>query len=102
MDKGGIQINGLENKKVGDNTQSSTLKKMMQIDYMCQEKQEEEDLLALKIVWMYQYKDYIKKSKERLITKTSNSSDSIRMNRRTTKTRKLKLEEKQWYGYFKQ
>ena len=26
-------------------------------DYMCQEKEEEEDLSALKIVWMHQYKD---------------------------------------------
>ena len=27
------------------------------IDYMCQEKKKEEESLALKIAWMYQYKD---------------------------------------------
>ena len=30
---------------------------MLYIDYMCQEKREEEDLLALRIEKMYQFKD---------------------------------------------
>ena len=44
--------------------------------------------------------DYIKKTKERLITVPSNSIDSIRINR-TTITKKQKWEEKQLYRYFK-
>ena len=55
---------------------------------MCQEKEKEENFLILKIIWMYQYEDYIKKSKERLTTVASNSSDNIRTNRTTTKTKK--------------
>ena len=43
-------------------------------------------------------KDCIKKSKERLITATSNSCDYMRTNR---KIRNQKCEEKQLYGYFK-
>ena len=39
-----------------------------------------------------------KKSKERLITLTSNN---VKVNRKITKTRKQKFEEKQLYGYFK-
>ena len=31
------------------------------IDYMCQEKKEEEDSLAIKIALMHRYKDFIKK-----------------------------------------
>ena len=49
---------------------------------------------------MYQYEDYFKMNKERLITTASNSSDDIRTHK-TTITRKKKLEEKQLYGYFK-
>ena len=74
------------------------------IDYICQEKKKEEDLPALKIVQVYQYnnsKDYIKKSKEKLITKASNSNDNMRTNRKTRKTRKQKREEKHLHGYYK-
>ena len=42
---------------------------------------------------------YIKKSKEKLITADSNSTDNTRTNRRATKT--SKQEEIQLYGYFK-
>ena len=45
--------------------------------------------------------DYIKKSKERLIKTTSNSTDNIGTNRKTRKTWKEKWEEKQLYGDFK-
>ena len=44
--------------------------------------------------------DYIKKSKERLITATINNTDDIKINR-TTIARKQKWEEKQLYGYLK-
>ena len=45
--------------------------------------------------------EYIKKSKDRLITATSDGIGNIRPNRQTIKTRKQKREEKQLYGYFK-
>ena len=51
-------------------------------------------------VLIQQLEDKIKKSKERLITVASNSSNTIRINRRTTKTKQQKWEEKQSYGYF--
>ena len=41
---------------------------------MCQENKEEEDPPALKLASMHQYEDNIKKSKERLITMTRNST----------------------------
>ena len=50
---------------------------------------------------IWELEEYIKKSKERLITAANNSTDNIRTNRTTTKTRKQKWEEKQLYGYFK-
>ena len=43
--------------------------------------------------------EYIKKSKERLITATRNNINNIRIN--STITRKQKWEEKQLYGFFK-
>ena len=46
-------------------------------------------------------KDYIKKSKERLITVTRNRTENIKINGKTI-TRKQKWEEKQLNGYFKQ
>ena len=42
---------------------------------------------------------YIKKSKERLITAASNSTDNLRINK-TTKFWKQKWGEKQLHGYF--
>ena len=45
--------------------------------------------------------EYIKKSKERLITAASNSNDSLRSKRKTIKTRRPKWKEKQLYRYFK-
>ena len=53
---------------------------------------------------MHQYKDldYIKKSKERLITAVSNSTDNIKDKQNNNKNRKLIWEEKQLYRYFKQ
>ena len=54
---------------------------------MYQEKNKEEDSPALKIAWMHRYKDYIKKSKERLITATSNSTEKKKStNKKTSKT----------------
>ena len=45
------------------------------IDEMYQEKKEKEDSPALKISWMHQYdENYIKKSKERFIATTKNST----------------------------
>ena len=46
--------------------------------------------------------DYIKKSKDRLVTAASNRNNNIRTNRKTTKTRKQKCEGKKLCGYFKQ
>ena len=45
--------------------------------------------------------DYIKKSKERLITVANNNIESICKDWKTTKTRKRKRESKQLYRYFK-
>ena len=75
---------------------------MTLIGYMYQEKKEE-DLPALKIAYMHQYKDSkirLKKSKERLITVTRNNTNDTRIKR--TITKKQKVEGKQLYGYFKQ
>ena len=77
-------------EKVNDNAQ--ILKSRDNIDRLsCVKKRGLE--LALKIAWMHEYedsRDYMKKSKERLIAVTSNSSDNIRTNR-TTKTKKHKM-----------
>ena len=96
MNKGGTQTNGPEDKKVDNNTQGLTFERWHRQTIYKRKK----NLPALKIAWMHQYGDYIKKSKERLITAASNSTDKIRTNR--TITRKQKQEEKQLYGYFKQ
>ena len=48
-----------------------------------------------------QLEDYTKKSKDRLLMAANNSRCGIWTNRKTTKTRKQKWEEKQLYGYFK-
>ena len=48
-----------------------------------------------------EFKDYIKKSKERLITATRSSTGNIKINK-TTLTRKKNGKEKQLYAYFKQ
>ena len=45
--------------------------------------------------------DYIKKSKEKLIKAAKNSIGNVSTNRKTTKTKKHKWEEKQLKGYFK-
>ena len=45
--------------------------------------------------------DNIKMGKERLIQAANNSTGDMSSERRTTKTRKPKWEEKQLYGYFK-
>ena len=45
--------------------------------------------------------NYIKKSNERLITAAHNGISNIRPDRKMTKTRKQKWEEKHIYGYFK-
>ena len=46
-------------------------------------------------------KEYTKTSKERLLMITNNSRCNIWTNKKTTKTRKRRWEEKQLYGYFK-
>ena len=46
--------------------------------------------------------DCIKKDKERLIAATNNSIGNIITNKKITKMKKQKWEEKQLYGYFKQ
>ena len=65
------------------------------IDCMCPEKKEEEDLPAFKIASMHErLEDYIKKSRGRLITATINNTDNTSINR-TKIARKQK-----WDGYF--
>ena len=54
--------------------------------------------IVISIQWL---KDYIKKSKERLIVTVGHRIDSISTNKMTRKTRKHEWEEKQLYGYFK-
>ena len=49
-------------------------------DYLCSEKKEEEDSVALKIAEMNQYEDSkttLKKIKERFMTVAGNSTDNI-------------------------
>ena len=45
--------------------------------------------------------DYIKKSKERLMTVASKTTDHIRTNRTTTETTEQKWKEKQLFGYLR-
>ena len=69
---------------------------------MHQEKKEEEDFLALKIVdaSIQRLEDDIEKHEGGLIIATKNDTDNTVVNRRTI-TRKQKWEEKQLYGRFK-
>ena len=71
-------------------------------DCICQEKKDEEESQAFKIIDapIHCQEDYIKKRGGRLITATRNNSDNTSINR-TAITRKLKWEEKHLYGYFK-
>ena len=55
MNKGGNQTNRPKDKKIDD--YAPILYPRDDIDYMCQEKKEEEDTLALRIDLMHQYKD---------------------------------------------
>ena len=80
MDKVGTQTNGPKDKKVDDYAQGFSSKRW----------HEGKDSSALRIVLMHQLKDYIKKSKVRLITAAYNSIGNINTNRKTTKTRKKK------------
>ena len=52
-------------------------------------------------ILLKELKDYIKKSKERLIIIANGSSGNISTDRKIIKTRKQKWGEKQLYGYFK-
>ena len=52
------------------------------IDYMCPEKKEDEESQSLKKAWMRRFEDCMKKSKERIITATKNSTGDIKINRR--------------------
>ena len=69
---------------------------------MCQEKEEEEDLPALRIALTHRYNDskITEKHGERLIIATRNNTDNTRINR-TKITIKQKLEGKQLYRRFK-
>ena len=68
-------------------------------EFIFQGNKEEEDCIDSSI---QRLKDNIMKTSEKLITPTSNSIDNIRRNRKITKTREEKWEEKQLPGYFKQ
>ena len=75
---------------------------MTQKDYMSQENTEEENSqhCGLRRCINRRIENYIKNSKERLITADSNSIVNIRTSRKTTNTRK-QIERKP-YGCFKQ
>ena len=51
-------------------------------------KKEEVEWIALRIALMHQYKDYIKKSEERLISTANCSCDNISTDRKASKTRR--------------
>ena len=72
---------------------------MIKTDYMCQEKKEDASIEDSVYASIRGLEDYIKKSKERLITLTRHSTNNIMINRRTIT--EGKWEEKQPYGYFK-
>ena len=55
---------------------------------MCQEKKEEVKTPVFRILKMHQYKDYIKKSKDRLINAVSNNIGIKSTDRKSTKSRK--------------
>ena len=100
MDKGRTRTNEPDDKKVNDNVQGLTFKNWHRQYVSRKEKGREfssiEDSVDASIWWL---KDYIKKSKERLITVAHNSTDNTKKNR--TINWKEKWEEKQLYGYFK-
>ena len=56
----------------------------------------------MRSVSFHQFKKYTKKNKERLVTAANNNKDRIMTNRKTTKSRNKKWEEKQLYVYFEQ
>ena len=70
------------------------------IDYMHQEKKEEEDLPEYKITLMHRYIRIYKNVQRKTFTATKNITDNMRINRRKI-TRKQKWEEKQLYGHFR-
>ena len=57
MDKGGTQTNGPKDMKIDNYAQGPTHEGWHKTDYMCQEKKEEDDSPALRIVPMHQYED---------------------------------------------
>ena len=90
--------------KNADNNAKDVTFKRWHWPSVCVEKKEEEDSLALKIVMMHPYKDLmtiLEKDKKGLSPLLNCSSYNISTDRKTTKTRKQKLEEKQLYWYFK-
>ena len=57
MDKGGIQTNGPEEKKVKDDTQRLTPKRLYRGTNCVKKRRMKRNCLQLKISWMHQYKD---------------------------------------------
>ena len=70
------------------------------IDYMYQERREEEYLSALKTVLTHRYNDYIEKHEGGLITAVKNDTDNTVTNKMTI-SRKQQWKEKQLYRRFK-
>ena len=97
MDKGGTQTNEPKDKKIDDDRGTNTHRLYVS-------RKGGRGLFSIEDsvdASIRRLEDYIKMSKERLITAANNSTDNIGVNK-TIITRKQKWEEKQLYGYFKQ
>ena len=97
MDKGGTQTNVPKDKEIKDDAFGLTSERWHRHTLWVKKikkKSIEDSMDASK----RGLDDFINKSKERLTTAASNSTDNIRTNR-TTKTRKQKVEEKQLYRF---
>ena len=105
-DPGGTQTNGPKSKKIDNFTQGITSERLYRQIVCAKKKNGGKSRLA-----SFEYcvnasiqglDDYIKKSKNRLITAANNNSGNISIDRKITRIRKKKWEEKELYGYFKQ
>ena len=85
MDKWRSRTNVPKGKDIDDDIRGLSFERWY-TDNICQEKEEEEDLQALRIVSIQRLDEYKRKSKERLITEASNNNGSGRSNGKTIKT----------------
>ena len=95
MNKGGTKTYGSESSRMLIVIHSQNINE----DYLCQEKKEKGDALALKIMWMRSRRTQELYWKEERRAYNSGSNYNIRTNR-TTKTRIQNREKKQLFGFF--